>query len=335
MNDDHPARPPAGHEDVDEHPKVTPASERSAAGELRHPSLARLLALTEEADANRRPGPAPTAAEIIAALSRETVPTRSSERTRTGFFQGSHRWRSAGALAAAAVLATLVIGVSHLRNAGDAGARASFGAQHFVTGPDEQATVVLTDGTVVRLASESRLNVPDDSSGREVGLVGRAYFAVAHDPSRPFRVRTGSGDVRVLGTRFTLDTSSEDLRLVVVEGRVRLGTPDEPEVEVSANQMARIVRGTRLPVVEVPDPVLLTDWVGNFLAFQNTPLRSAATEIEREYGIEITISDPAIAERTITAWFAGWSLDDVMEVVCVVTGDDCQVGPASVLMSSR
>jgi transmembrane sensor len=334
MNDDHPVRPLAGREEVEEDSGVSAHGEQ-VVGEFHYPSLRRLLAFTEEADANRRPGPAPTASEIITALTRETAPARSPKDAQSGVRRGAFGWRSAGWLAAAAVLATLIVGVSYVRNAGSVGSRVGFGAQHFVTGPDEQATVVLTDGTVVRLAPDSRLNVPDDASGREVGLIGRAYFAVAHDPSRPFRIRTGSGQVRVLGTRFTLDTSSEDLRLVVVEGRVKLETPDEPEVEVAANQMARVVRGLRLPIVEVPDPALMTDWVGNFLAFQNTPLGAAVAEIEREYGVDIAISDPDLTNRTITAWFAGWSLEDVMEVVCVVAGATCEVGPASVLMSSR
>jgi ferric-dicitrate binding protein FerR (iron transport regulator) len=82
----------------------------------------------------------------------------------------------------------------------------------FVTDTAEMATARLDDGSVVRLAPRSRLRVSHAAHVRESWLDGEAYFAVAHDKARPFRVRTRAGTVEVLGTRFDLRVAADDAR---------------------------------------------------------------------------------------------------------------------------
>jgi transmembrane sensor len=321
MNDDLLARAHTGHASENELTEVLAWRRRSAENERRYRTVGRLLGLASRADRDRGPGRPPTAAEIIAAA--EEVPKAGAGGPRiVRPSRAGRTWGVASLTAAAMIL--LFLAASHLMRVTPAAPPAG-AVQQFVTGPTDQATVVLADGTVVRLAPESRLLIPAASGPRDVTLVGRAYFAVTHDEFRPFTVRTGSGEVRVLGTRFALDASVEDMRLVVVQGRVAVaGINDDEEVLVTHNQMARVIRGSLLPVVEVPDPAILADWVGIFLAFQDTPLRDAAREIEREYGVTIEISDPELADRTITAWFADWTLPEVMEVVCMVANARCE-----------
>lgn len=317
MNDDTIARVLSGRATESESTQLLAWRRLSDRNERRFQAVASLLELVAGADEERKTGQRPTAGQIIAAAeeTRGATPGTNATPIRPG-------WRGVAVGIAAAILLTL--GVTSVRF--DAAPPPDLRVQQFVTGPSEQATVVLTDGTVVRLGEDSRLQVPAGASGREVSFVGRGYFAVAHDPSNPFKIHTASGEVRVLGTRFSLDTSEEDLRLVVVEGRVSLaGEKAGDELELEARQMVRVVRGTRLPVTEVPDPTILADWVGNFLAFQNTPLQSAAEEIEREYEVDIELSNADLANRTITAWFAGWSLEDVIEVVCIVADAQCEI----------
>lgn len=336
MDDDTLARVLSDRATVAERRAVLAWRRMSGDNERKYQALAHLLELTSSADHRRRPGPQPSAREIIARSDRakragETRPLESISGERS-FGRSRGRWLSGAVAAAAGVV--IALGVSQFLDTSEP--VPSFGAKEFATGPSEKATVVLTDGTVVRLAGDSRLRVPQGASDRDVSLTGRAFFAVARDESRPFTVRTSTGNLRVLGTRFAVDALGEDLRLVVVEGRVALSeSGEEDETEVAANQMARIVKGRHLPVVRVADANALADWVGNFLAFQDTPLRDAALEIEREYGVTIEILDSGLADRTITAWFAGWELDEVMEVVCIVARAQCEVGDSLVTMKPR
>jgi transmembrane sensor len=228
------------------------------------------------------------------------------------------RWRRVGLLAAAtAAVALLAIGTWAATRR-----PASLSVTELVTGPDETSTISLTDGTVVRLGGSSQLRFDPKVDQRAVRLKGRAYFAVAKQHGRPFRVETEGGNVVVLGTRFDVDARAGDLRTVVVEGRVAVSAARGGETKVAAGQMARVVDGKLLPTVRVSDASGETGWVGRFLAFQNTPLRQVARDIERAYGVKVTV-DSSIAERTVTTWLADRPLDEVLRIICGASLTTC------------
>lgn len=124
------------------------------------------------------------------------------------------RWKWWGApVFAAAVIAGLLLGRASWRSASlDP---FPFGAGESVTGPGETATIVLGDGSVVRLAPKSRIEILGVGDSRDVALDGTAYFAVAPMEGYPFRVVTRVGEALALGTRFELRAQGEELRLVV------------------------------------------------------------------------------------------------------------------------
>jgi transmembrane sensor len=64
----------------------------------------------------------------------------------------------------------------------------------------------LSDGSKVQLSTEARLDVEQDTPASvALKLVqGRGDFSVTHDASRPFVVRAGGVEVRVVGTRFSV-----------------------------------------------------------------------------------------------------------------------------------
>ena len=140
----------------------------------------------------------------------------------------------------------------------------------------ETVTVTLQDGSYVRLDGGARLEEWGTEGTRTVTLEGRAFFAVAREEDRPFTVRTGAGEVRVLGTRFEVGPEGEDgVRIVVVEGRVGV-TNALGSVEVPAGSMAWM-REAAPPVAQVAEDVwALLDWPGGILVFQSTPLARVA-----------------------------------------------------------
>jgi transmembrane sensor len=314
--------------------RATPEEERAVAEWLarspghgeRLTDTREILRLTADADDELAFGPAPTAEQMFG-----------HRRLRTG--AGSHRgwsqgWR--GALVPLAAAAILILLLPLVRGGGEPGANrlADFGSDEFVT-ETESATVGLRDGSVVRLAPASRLRVYGRQDSREVALSGRGYFAIAADPDLPFTVHSDAGTVTVLGTRFDITVSGEDLRVVVVEGSVRLAARGS-QVVVRAGQLAQVVKGNLVPPVDVPDPASFIGWVGNFIAFHNTPLRDVAREIEQRYRITVELSDPELGGRTVTALFAGRSYEEIVEVICVVAhlqctrvGDVLRMAPAT------
>lgn len=226
-------------------------------------------------------------------------------------------WRVLAASAVAAMLLLLVR--AHRPGAvTDDG----FSASEFVTEKAEMVTASLDDGSVVRLAPESRLRVAPVANRREVWLDGEAFFAVAHDSARPFAVRTRVGSVEVLGTRFDLQVVGSELRLVVTEGKVALVSGTHRRIVV-AGQVAR-VRDGGPPVVEgVAEPDSLLAWTRGFIVFQNTPLHQVARELERRYGVRVLLPDSMIASRTVTAWFTNQDFDQVLAAICRAVDAHC------------
>lgn len=208
----------------------------------------------------------------------------------------------------------------------------SFDVETFIAGATEPVTVRLTDGSLVRLAPKSRLRLLNDPGSRAVEFDGRGFFAVSRDADRPFRVVTRAGEVRVMGTRFQLETEDVDLRVVVIDGRVALvGVGDQ--VEVTAGEIGKMVNGVAGPAAGVAKLAPMVDWVGNFFAFQDTPLRSALEEISRRFNLQYEVTDSALAERTITMWFVDRSPAEMMRVICTVVNASCEVGTDRILVA--
>jgi transmembrane sensor len=219
-------------------------------------------------------------------------------------------------MAAAAVL-LLAVGLAYLTTTWRVEEPISM--VEFSTAPDELRTVVLANGTVIRLAPNSTLLAAPGEDLRSVWLQGRAFFAVARHPHRRFAVQTPHGTVSVLGTRFEVGTVDEGLRLLVLDGQVAFAA-EGGELAHSSSTSAPVV--TRLDA-----PEKLLDWMGPWVAFEATPLHQVARELEARLGIRIQIGDSALADRTITGWMDEADQDQMMKMICRVAGVRCtQVG---------
>ncbi|MGW8268465.1 MAG: FecR family protein, partial [Longimicrobiales bacterium] len=239
---------------------------------------------------------------------------------------GSPRWKFWGLMAAS--VAALAMGI---RATGFLGPGP---LAEYLAPADLPMTVTLDDGSLVRLAAGSRLRIWGAEEIREVSLAGRAFFAVTRDEARPFVVRTGAGEIRVLGTRFEVAEQDRGIRTVVVEGLVSVSNR-AGSVAVPAGSLARMRQGEPPLAEVVEDPWRLLDWPDGILVFQETPLSRVAEEVSRHFGRPIVVPDPALGSRRITAWFQGESFDEVAEALCLVVDASCSQGESGVTMRTR
>jgi transmembrane sensor len=260
--------------------------------------------------------PRPAAADIVARVH--------ASRRETAARHRAIRW-TAGGVAAAAVLVVAIGGLALRDNGG-------WEPAEITTGTTELATVKLADGTVVRLAPSSRLRVLAGRT-REVALEGRAFFAVTKVAGQPFRVHTAGATANVLGTRFELTADENEVRLTVVEGRVSLAAAEQT-VEVGAGEAGGVRGGALIQPEPIRDVAAGTPaWLGNFLAFQSTPLRDAVREIERAFDVRVILGDSALAGATLTVSFTDRPAADVMGVVCAVLAAECSWSGSAVTMT--
>ena len=227
-------------------------------------------------------------------------------------------------LKAAAVAAVLVSGGYALGQVlgGPERPESILAGGEIVTGPQEMVTLTLGDGSSVRLGPQSELRLSQDGKERVVWLNGRAFFGVEADAERTFSVRTPYGEAAALGTRFEVRSEDDAFRVLVVEGSVRVSA-GEAEAELSEGHMGESSRGHRLSTRIVEDTFAQLDWMGTVLVFQATPFGRAMQEVERRYGVDVVVEDPALAEITVTATFTDQDLEQVLLVLCEVVAADC------------
>ena len=170
-------------------------------------------------------------------------------------------------------------------------------------GLDDIRHILLEDGSelMLNLGSTAEVRYYDDR--REVTLVaGEAFFAVAKDAERPFRISAGDGQVEVVGTRFNVRRSDTGLAVAVEQGRVKVepGRSELPAQELTPGQRIEIdyatatARSTRLPLAEVGS------WRSGLLVFHDRPLSELAQELARYRGQAVRVTDPELLTRRLS-----------------------------------
>src|SRR5690606_28743753 len=149
---------------------------------------------------------------------------------------------------------------------------------------------------------------------REVALEGRAFFAVA-ESREPFRIYTPGGEVEVLGTRFELESREREVQVTVVEGTVRIHA-EGGDAEVGPKQVARAAEMTAPEVLDVDDVFEHMGWLGDFLAFESTPLVDVVEEFERRFDLQVEIADPQLLSIRVTGWFVNAPPEEMIAGIC-------------------
>lgn len=169
--------------------------------------------------------------------------------------------------------------------------------------PAQVGLVTLDDGSTVRLAPDSRLNIPSafGSRLRAVKLEGAASFEVAKGVENEFRVYSGDAVVVATGTAFTVRGYADDSAVTVV---VREGSVDVVQgktirpLEAGA---ALVVQAGRAPRIASPDERdAAEDWETGRLSITNRQLREVLPQLKRWYGLEVRVLDSALLNRTVT-----------------------------------
>lgn len=182
----------------------------------------------------------------------------------------------------------------------------------------EQRSVLLSDGSVIELNTQSSVRVLFSSAERRVELVtGEAIFDVTKDPDRPFRVDAGSTHVEVTGTRFNVYRQPDQTVVTVVEGQVevtRHDTPSQSTQSAGATAQLPVIElepGNQLAVPQIgtiTDPVIVDPrkavaWTERRLVFDGDSLATVVREVNRYNREQLVIADPALANQTISGVF--------------------------------
>lgn len=172
----------------------------------------------------------------------------------------------------------------------------------YATEVGEQRTIQLADGSSVRLDTDSRIRVRLSGEARRIDLLeGQVLFDVAHDAARPFVVSADETTVTALGTVFDVRRIGPDVRVVLVEGRVRVDDPRGGRTVLAPSQAATVTpQGAEARAVNA---ATATSWAEGRLVFSGTPLREAAAEVNRYLTDKVILDAPGVADTPISGAF--------------------------------
>lgn len=252
-----------------------------------------------------------------------------SQATSIGFLS-RNRLRIAAAIVVAIIAGVFVI-APELRFA-DPAVKAQTVVQTNPKG--KRSMLTLPDGTQVWLNAESQLiylNNFDGQPSREVFLVGEAFFDVAEDRSKPFVVTTSSIAIKVLGTRFNVQSYERDrtVSTTLVEGKISLGVvngnddaPPEETTSLSASQRAVFIKESKKLVLENNVKAEeYSNWREGKLYFDDKPITEVLAMIERWYDVNIHLDNPALEHCTFSAKIDNKTLKEVLELFSASTTD--------------
>ncbi len=154
--------------------------------------------------------------------------------------------------------------------------------------------LTLPDGTKVWLNSASSLTFPTRFVGKErkVTLTGEAYFEVAKDAKRPFRVSAGKTQIDVLGTHFNVNayTDEPSIKATLLEGSIRVTNGSAKTVLHPGQQAVMIRDKTGINVAAVNTKEVLA-WKNDYFSFYRTSIYEIMRQISRWYDVDVRFED--------------------------------------------
>jgi len=179
-------------------------------------------------------------------------------------------------------------------------------ASVYTTGIGEQRSILLVDGSIAELNTQSRILVQLDQARRDITLTeGEALFRVAKDARRPFRVLIDATVVQAVGTEFTVRRDATRAVVTVIDGRVTVGKEGESTRLLSPGERLVLPGGdgaVATEPIEHVSPNSATAWIARRLVFDDLPLEAVAAEFNRYNRRQIHIEAP-LHDRKVTGVF--------------------------------
>lgn len=157
-----------------------------------------------------------------------------------------------------------------------------------------QFQVILADGTKVVMNAASTLKFPSafGPSSRQVELSGEAYFEVAKNKLKPFKVKTSRADVEVLGTHFNINSYADEptTRTTLIEGSVRVSDRQaKSSVILKPGQQSAVNQDKLMEVTDVDAEAALY-WKMGLFQFEGADIQFVTRQLARWYNVEFEIA---------------------------------------------
>lgn len=182
-----------------------------------------------------------------------------------------------------------------------------------------QYQVILPDGTKVWLNAASSLKYASvfTRGERRVVLQGEAYFEVAKDKLRPFRVETDKQTVEVLGTHFNINAYPDEdvVKTTLSEGSVLLSNVSGSVRLRPGEQGQSGGKQSKIAVLKDIDVDREMAWKSDLFAFDNDDLKTIMRQLSRWYDLDIVYQGNPGGEKYIGEIPRSSKLSEVLRIL--------------------
>jgi|GEM_PF-130362 len=224
----------------------------------------------------------------------------------------------------------------------------SLNSPTLLTRVGEKRSVVLSDGSMVTLNTNTNLEMHFSTNERRLRLLrGEAHFEVAKDPQRPFIVDVDGTQVRALGTAFNIQKSLGLTEVIVTEGIIELDRTkpaifsDDTNISASTtvslseenNQTKNSEGRTKARKIKAGHLVTLTKnaetvgkieetqlekqlaWQDGRLLFSGETMIQVIREINRYSNRHFVFKDEATKNVRVGGYFHTGNIDEMLDVL--------------------
>jgi ferric-dicitrate binding protein FerR (iron transport regulator) len=205
-----------------------------------------------------------------------------------------------------------------------------------LTAMEDVVSKTLPDGSQVTLNRRSKLSYPLKFKGEErrLELDGDAYFEVTHDKEKPFIVRAGATEVKVLGTSFYMNARQDSpvVEVIVNSGKVSL-VAGLQEMVINPGEKGTLSKKDAIVSKSLNEDPNFISCKTRLLVFHDESLASVFARIEQTYGVKIRVLTPAILDCRLTATFDNHPCSTVMEIIAATFGFDVRTQDGAIQVS--
>lgn len=187
-------------------------------------------------------------------------------------------------------------------------------------------TLLLSDGSELVVSGGSTVTFPERFSKyneRNMFLSGKAHFAVAHNPQRPFIITAGNIIVKVVGTTFNLRAypDEENITASLETGRIEMKEHGGQSVVLKPNEQAVYNKHSRQMYSTPFDASSYYGSAGS-MDFSFEPLRYILGELRHRFGVEFEVDNGIdLDERYNMNFKADETLDTILSVLSRTSRD--------------
>ena len=174
----------------------------------------------------------------------------------------------------------------------------------------QKKELTLSDGSKITLNANSRIKYPADYYGGDldIWLEGEAFFDIVNHKGsneRTLTVHVTEGSIKVLGTKFNVNTYEDATEVVLVEGSVSVEKKNS-EKQTVANKVLKPGEMSRIPQVGQDITVskvrseLFTSWTKDKLIFENTPFKNVIRRVEHLYDVRFELGNQELGQTPIS-----------------------------------